>query len=76
MKETALPSAGPELEAIIPARALDELGRIAAGAETVELGVHENHVMFDAGDAWLTTRRIDGQFPNVKQLCRRRSRSS
>ena len=68
VKETELSSAGPELEAIIPARALEELGRIAAGAESVQLGVNENHVIFGAGDAWLTTRRIDGQFPNHKQL--------
>ena len=68
VKETALQSAGPELEAIIPARALEELGRIAAGTETVQLGVNENHVIFGAGETWLTTRRIDGQFPNVAQL--------
>ncbi len=68
VKETTLERGGPELEAIIPARALDELGRVAAGAETVQLGVNENHVIFGAGDAWLTTRRIDGQFPNVAQL--------
>jgi DNA polymerase-3 subunit beta len=68
VKETELPAAGPELEAIIPARALEELGRIAAGAERVQLGVNENHVIFGAGEAWLTTRRIDGQFPNVAQL--------
>ncbi len=68
VKETELESGGPELEAIIPARALDELGRVAAGAEKVQLGVNENHVIFGAGDAWLTTRRIDGQFPNVAQL--------
>jgi DNA polymerase III subunit beta len=68
VKQTDLDSAGPELEAIIPARALIELGRIAAGVETVQLGVHENHVVFGVGEAWLTTRRIDGQFPNYKQL--------
>jgi DNA polymerase-3 subunit beta len=68
VKETELSASGPELEAIIPARALDELGRMAAGAEKVQLGVHENHVIFGAGSAWLTTRRIDGQFPNVAQL--------
>jgi DNA polymerase III subunit beta len=68
VKETDLASSGPELEAIIPARALDELGRVAAGTESVQLGVHENHVIFGAGSAWLTTRRIDGQFPNVTQL--------
>ena len=35
--------------------------------------MHENHVVFgtgasDGADAWLTTRRIDGQFPNYRQL--------
>jgi DNA polymerase III subunit beta len=67
-KETALEQAGPDLEAIIPARALTELSRIAAGTETVSLGVNENTVVFGAGDTWLTTRRIDGQFPDVGRL--------
>src|SRR5829696_5060397 len=72
VKETELGEAAPELEAIIPARALTELSRLAGG-DTIELGVHENHVVFgtstgDAADAWLTTRRIDGQFPNYRQL--------
>src|SRR5213080_3803887 len=68
VKETDLPGDVPELEAIIPARALAELARIAQGGDTVELGVHENQVVFAAEDVWLTTRRIDGQFPNYKQL--------
>lgn len=68
VKETKLTASAPELDAIIPARALQELVRLAAGAEHVELGVHENYVIFSAGDAWLTSRRIDGQFPNYKQL--------
>ena len=68
VKETAFEGETPELEAIIPARALAELGRIAQSGETLELGVHENQVVFAADDVWLTTRRIDGQFPNYKQL--------
>src|SRR5919198_944933 len=68
VKETPLAGQLPELEAIIPARALQELSRIAQGAEQIELGVHENQVLFSTGDALLTTRRIDGQFPNYKQL--------
>jgi DNA polymerase-3 subunit beta len=67
VKETALDGPGPELEAIIPARALAELGRLGAG-ETMKLGVSDNHVVFGTGESWLTTRRIDGQFPNYKQL--------
>ena len=68
VKETQLEGEIPELEAIIPARALAELGRIAQASDSVELGVHENQVVFAADDVWLTTRRIDGQFPNYKQL--------
>jgi DNA polymerase-3 subunit beta len=68
VKETALQGDSPELEAIIPARALSELARIAQSGDSLELGVHENQVVFAADDVWLTTRRIDGQFPNYRQL--------
>ncbi|HEY2938210.1 MAG TPA: DNA polymerase III subunit beta [Gaiellaceae bacterium] len=68
VKETPLEGSLPELEAIVPARALGELARIAQAGDEIELGVHENQVVFGTGDAWLTTRRIDGQFPNYKQL--------
>jgi DNA polymerase-3 subunit beta len=68
VKETELSGEAPELEAIIPARALAELGRIAQSGDSIELGVHENQVVFAADNVWLTTRRIDGQFPNYKQL--------
>ena len=68
VKETATEGSLPELEAIVPARALGELSRIAQAGEGIELGVHENQVVFTTGDALLTTRRIDGQFPNYRQL--------
>ena len=32
------------------------------------LGLHEYHVVFGADGVWLTTRCIDGQFPNYRQL--------
>jgi DNA polymerase-3 subunit beta len=67
VKETPLAGPPAELEAIIPARALQELARIA-GSEEIQVGVHENQVVFVTGGVWLTTRRIDGQFPNYKQL--------
>jgi DNA polymerase III subunit beta len=68
VKETAVDATLPDLEAIIPARALNELSRVAAGADEVQLGMQENHVIFGADGTWLTTRRIDGQFPNYRQL--------
>jgi DNA polymerase III subunit beta len=68
VKETEIDGAVPELEAIVPARALGELARIGQGAEQIELGVQENQVVFGIDGIWLTTRRIDGQFPNYRQL--------
>jgi DNA polymerase-3 subunit beta len=68
VKETASPGPLPELEAIIPARALQEVARIGAGSDAIELTVQENHVVFGVDGVWLTSRRIDGQFPNYKQL--------
>jgi DNA polymerase III subunit beta len=68
VKETPVDTSLPELEAIIPARALQELTRIASSSDEVQLGMHDNHAVFGADGVWLTTRRIDGQFPNYRQL--------
>jgi len=68
VKETDLDSSAPELEAIVPGRALQELARIASAGDAVDVGVHENQVVFGTEGMWLTTRRIDGQFPNYRQL--------
>jgi DNA polymerase-3 subunit beta len=71
VKETDLGAdTGEQLEAIVPARALGELVRIAqaSSAEDVQIGVQENQVVFGSGGVWLTARRIDGQFPNYRQL--------
>jgi len=68
VKETRLSSPAPDLEAIVPSRALQELARVAGDADEIAMGVQENQVLFSTGGVWLTTRRIDGQFPNYRQL--------
>jgi DNA polymerase III subunit beta len=68
VKETSMSTPGPELDAIVPARALLELARIAQGASELQLGVQENQVLFASDGVLLTTRRIEGQFPNYRQL--------
>jgi DNA polymerase-3 subunit beta len=57
-------------EANVPARALDELRTIvgSVGAETIRIGVRANQVVFEVGGAVLSSRLIDGQFPNYNQL--------
>ena len=70
VRETEVEGAAPDLEAIVPARALGEITRVAAGAGELELGMHDNQLVFSLPEAGvlLTTRRIDGQFPNYQQL--------
>src|SRR6187200_117421 len=71
VKETKLeaPLEG-SFEANVPARALEELARVVTqiGADTIEIGVRSNQVVFRAGDDALSSRLIDGQFPNYRQL--------
>ena len=57
-------------EANVPARALQELSRIAQTmeAETLRVTVRTNQVVFDVGGAVLSSRLIEGQFPNYRQL--------
>jgi DNA polymerase III subunit beta len=67
-KETPIEGAVPDIEAIVPARALEELRRLASASSTLELGVQENQVLFGVDGTWLTTRRIEGQFPKFDEL--------
>jgi DNA polymerase III subunit beta len=71
VKRTELESdLGGEIEANIPARALRELSRIltSEGVEEVAISLLSNQAVFQAGAIVLTTRLIDGQFPNFRQL--------
>jgi DNA polymerase-3 subunit beta len=71
VKETALeaPLQG-SIEANVPARALQELARIAQQApdEALAVSVGQNQVVFELGPTILSSRLIDGQFPNYRQL--------
>ena len=71
VKETTLqePLEG-SLEANVPARALQELVRIAqqSSASTVAVSVGQNQAVFELDDVLLSSRLIDGQFPNYRAL--------
>ncbi|HEX8752764.1 MAG TPA: DNA polymerase III subunit beta [Solirubrobacterales bacterium] len=61
---------GGEIEANIPAKALRELSRIltSEGAGEAAITLQTNQAIFEAGSVTLTTRLIEGQFPNFRQL--------
>jgi DNA polymerase-3 subunit beta len=71
VKETVLEAPLRQaFEVNVPARALQELARVAAHAEDAELevSVRQNQVLFVLGGVILSSRLIDGQFPNYRQL--------
>ena len=71
VKETALESPlTSSFEVNVPARALQELARVAGHAEDeqVTVSVRQNQVLFVIGRVILSSRLIDGQFPNYRQL--------
>jgi DNA polymerase-3 subunit beta len=71
VKETALESPlSSAFEVNVPARALQELARVASHGEEEQLSVsvRQNQVLFVLGRVILSSRLIDGQFPNYRQL--------
>jgi DNA polymerase III subunit beta len=63
-------TADGEARAIVPERAMGEAGRAAAADEkgSVEIWVDEGQVAFRAGTLTLTSRLIEGEFPNYRAL--------
>ena len=71
VKETTLESPlSSAFEVNVPARALQELARLVTHAEDEQLrvSVRQNQVLFTLGRVVLSSRLIDGQFPNYRQL--------
>ncbi|MBW4574709.1 MAG: DNA polymerase III subunit beta [Aphanothece sp. CMT-3BRIN-NPC111] len=60
-----------EFEVTVPARALRELERMVGmrqSAESVSLYIDQGQVVFELADQRLTSRTLEGQYPNYRQL--------
>jgi len=55
-------------EALVPGKVLDEIARMISGAEAVQIEASVNQVLFSFDDTKMLTRRLEGKFPNYKQL--------
>ncbi|MBI2709830.1 MAG: DNA polymerase III subunit beta [Actinobacteria bacterium] len=53
---------------LVPSRALRELERILGGSDEVTLRLGEREATFEVGTVQLTTRLIEGEFPNYRGL--------
>lgn len=75
--ETILEQAPSEdLEVVIPGKALDEVTKISSGSQKIQLGTSENQIVFEFGETTFITRRIEGSFPNYKQLIPKETETS
>ena len=69
--ETGASTPDLEMKVTIPGKALRELERILQAypsSEPVALKLDETQVVFDLGRQRITTRLLDGQYPNYNQL--------
>jgi DNA polymerase III subunit beta len=53
---------------LVPSRALKEVERAAQGAETITVRFGERDAAFEVGGTRITTRLIEGEFPNYRGL--------
>lgn len=61
-----------DIEVIVPGRAMEEASRIS-DSSTISIGVSENQIVFGSNTTTFICRRIEGTFPNYKQLIPQRS---
>jgi DNA polymerase-3 subunit beta len=63
-------TASGEAKALVPERAMTEAGRAAQAIEKgdIEVFIDQSQVSFSLGSLSLTSRLIDGEFPNYRQL--------
>lgn len=67
--ETGTPT--PQMDVTVPAKALRELERMIKGHpsnQPVQVRLDDTQVLFDLGSQKLTTRLLEGQYPNYRQL--------
>jgi DNA polymerase-3 subunit beta len=77
LRERILDTApGEDIEVVVPGRALDEVSRLAQGADEVVIGISHNQVIFEIGSTVFVTRKIEGNFPNYRQLLPKETNST
>jgi DNA polymerase-3 subunit beta len=59
---------GEGQKVLVPSRALKELSRVVGDAETITLRLGERDAGFEVGNVSVTTRLIEGEFPNYRGL--------
>ena len=69
-------AAGEDVEVVIPGKALEEVTRLAGDSEDIVIGLAENQIVFKFAETEFVTRKIEGSFPNYKQLIPKESETN
>jgi DNA polymerase III subunit beta len=72
VREVELPQGGPELQMIVPAKTLSEVARLLSDGPDDQVAINTtpngNQVYFAFGQTEITSRLIDGQFPDYQRI--------
>lgn len=69
LAEYVLPAAGvSEFQVLLPLSAAQEIVRLFNEAETLSFFMGDNHMTVQVGEAVLSSRLIDGSFPDYRQI--------
>jgi DNA polymerase-3 subunit beta len=66
LPQSSMLSAGQKV--LVPSRALTELQRILGGSDSLVVRLGAREAVFEAGTTKLTTRLIEGEYPNYRNL--------
>jgi DNA polymerase-3 subunit beta len=59
---------GADQKVLVPGRALNELQRLVGGGQELTMRLGDRDATFEVGETRLSTRLIEGEFPNYRQL--------
>ncbi|MGZ4699850.1 MAG: DNA polymerase III subunit beta [Ilumatobacteraceae bacterium] len=59
---------GADQKVLVPGRALSELQRLVGAGDELTMRLGDRDATFEVGDTRLSTRLIEGEFPNYRQL--------
>ncbi|HEY4609048.1 MAG TPA: DNA polymerase III subunit beta [Ilumatobacteraceae bacterium] len=59
---------GADQKVLVPGRALNELQRLVGGGDDLTMRLGDRDATFEVGGTRLSTRLIEGEFPNYRQL--------
>lgn len=69
-------SSGITRNVIVPNKTVQELGRALGDQGDVLLGLKENQLQFKIGDTVVTSRLIEGEFPNYEQVIPKKTKEN